>query len=248
MTLIPSIDILGGKCVRLLQGDFDEATIYDKDPVAVAREFEAAGARRIHLVDLDAARGDSGLNRAKIRKIRRAVQCTLQLGGGIRSEDDIEELLDLGIDRFVVGTAFARRPEIVEGWTAHYGGIFLAGIDARNGKVQVSGWEEDSGLDDITLAKRARELGACGIIYTNIEKDGALQGPDIARTNLIAESCGLPVILSGGISSAEDVEKVLAEGHKNIVGVIAGRAVYEAKLDLAAFFAQRPSGSEEVSW
>jgi len=248
MMLIPSIDILGGKCVRLLQGDFDESTVYDKDPVAVAREFEAAGARRIHLVDLDAARGDSGVNRSKIRKIRRAVKCTLQLGGGIRSEDDIEELLDVGIDRFVIGTAFARRPEIVEGWTAHYGGIFLAGIDARDGKVQVSGWEEDSGIDDITLAKRARELGACGIIYTNIEKDGALQGPDIVRTNLIAESCGLPVILSGGISSAEDVEKVATEAHKNIVGVIAGRAIYEEKLDPAPFFAQQAADSQETAW
>ncbi|MCA1755742.1 MAG: 1-(5-phosphoribosyl)-5-[(5-phosphoribosylamino)methylideneamino]imidazole-4-carboxamide isomerase [Spirochaeta sp.] len=248
MILIPSIDILGGKCVRLLQGDFEESTIYDKDPVAVAREFEAAGARRIHLVDLDAARGDSGMNRGKIRKIRRAVKCTLQLGGGIRSEDDIEELLDIGIDRFVVGTAFARRPQIVEGWTGHYGSIFLAGIDARDGKVQISGWEEDSGIEDITLAKRARELGACGIIYTNIEKDGALQGPDIARTNLIAESCGLPVILSGGIASAEDVERVAGEGHKSIVGVIAGRAIYEGKLDPAAFFAKQPAALEETSW
>lgn len=248
MTLIPSIDILDGKCVRLLQGDFDETTVYDRDPVAVARDFEAAGAGRIHLVDLNAARGDVSVNRTKIRKIRRAVNCTLQLGGGIRSEDDVEELLDLGIDRFVIGTAFARRPELVEGWTAHYGAIFLAGIDAREGQVKVSGWEEETGIGDLELARRARELGACGIIYTNIEKDGALKGPDIARTNLIAESSGLPVILSGGISSAEDIDKVAEEGHANLVAAIAGRAIYEAKLDPAAVFARYPWSTAEVAW
>lgn len=234
MYIIPAIDMLGGKCVRLHQGDYDEVSEYDADPVAVARRFEQAGAKRIHLVDLDAARGDKSANRKKVRKIRRAVSCTLELGGGIRSDDDIDELIDLGIDRLVLGTVFARRPGVVEGWTGHYGDIFIAGIDARDGYVYVSGWEDETPLTDEELARRASDLKMSGLIYTNISKDGTLEGPDIEGTNRIAEASGIPVTLSGGIGSEADLAAVAEQRRENVVGVILGKAIYEGTVDLAS--------------
>ncbi|TVQ38297.1 MAG: 1-(5-phosphoribosyl)-5-((5-phosphoribosylamino)methylideneamino)imidazole-4-carboxamide isomerase [Spirochaetaceae bacterium] len=248
MTVIPAIDILGGRCVRLTQGDYDQVDVYDKDPVAVARGFVEAGAGRLHIVDLDGARGDKQSNRKKIRKIRKAVNCTLEFGGGIRTDEDIEELMDLGIDRFVIGTTFARRPEVVEGWSAHYGNVFLAGIDARDHMVYVEGWERQTGVEDLTLARRAREVGACGIIYTNIANDGTLGGPDIEGANRIAEVSQLPVILSGGIGSAADIERVAVERHPNVVAVIAGKAIYEDAVDLRELFRAFPPPDGEQQW
>ena len=248
MMVIPAIDILGGRCVRLTQGDYDQVDVYEKDPVAVARDFVQAGATRLHIVDLDAARGDKQSNRKKIRKIRKAVTCTLELGGGIRTDDDIEELMDLGIDRFVIGTTFARRPEIVEGWSAHYGNVFLAGIDARDHMVYVEGWERQTGIEDVTLARRAREVGACGIIYTNIANDGMLGGPDIEGANRIAEASQLPVIVSGGVGSIADVEQLVSLRHKNVVAVIAGKAIYEDAVVLSELFRAFPSPDGELPW
>lgn len=247
MIIIPAIDLLRGKCVRLNQGDYGEATFYDKDPVAVAREFEQAGAKRIHIVDLNAAHGDKATNRKTIRKIRKAVSCVIELGGGIRTDDDIEELLDIGIDRFVLGTTFARNPRIVEGWSAHYGDIFVAGIDAKDGFVYVSGWEQETGLEDTALAQQAKRVGASGIIYTNIERDGTLSGPDIGRTNLMAETSGLPVVLSGGIGSQEDVKTVIENSHRGVRGVIVGKAIYEGTLELKTLI-DTFQGSEGADW
>lgn len=249
MTVIPAIDILGGECVRLVRGDYQEATIYDRDPVAMARKFAEAGARRIHVVDLDAARGDSRTNRKKIRKIRRAVDATIQLGGGIRRDEDIEELLDLGIDRLVIGTAFARRPEAVAGWVAHYGDVFLVGIDALDGVVRISGWEKETQHRDVDLAKRANEARVAGIIYTSIERDGTMDGPDIERTNAVADASGLPVILSGGIGSMDDLEAVRTKSAKNVVGVIVGKAIYEGTVDLEEVFRDAAAtGVDEMEW
>lgn len=238
MIIIPSIDILGGQCVRLVQGDYEAVTVYENDPVAMARRFADAGASRIHVVDLDAAHGDPRSNRKKIRKIRRAVECTLELGGGIRRDEDIEELLDLGIDRLVVGTTFARHPEKVEGWVAHYGDVFLVALDALDGAVRVSGWEEETKLIDTELAVRAREVRASGIIYTSIGRDGTMEGPDIVRTNAVAEAGALPVILSGGIGRPADLEKVASEAHQNVVGIIVGRAIYENSVSLSELFTE----------
>ncbi len=249
MTVIPAIDILGGECVRLVRGDYQEATIYERDPVAMARKFAEAGAKRIHVVDLDAARGDSRTNRKKIRKIRRAVDATIQLGGGIRRDEDIEELLDLGIDRLVIGTAFARRPEAVAGWVAHYGDVFLVGIDALDGVVRISGWEKETQHQDVDLAKRANEARVAGIIYTSIERDGTMDGPDIERTNAMADASGLPVILSGGIGSMDDLEAVRTKSAKNVVGVIVGKAIYEGSVDLEEVFRDAAStGVDEMEW
>lgn len=249
MTVIPAIDILGGECVRLVRGDYQDATIYEKDPVVMARKFAEAGAKRIHVVDLDAARGDSRTNRKKIRKIRRAVDATIQLGGGIRRDEDIEELLDLGIDRLVIGTAFARRPESVAGWVAHYGDVFLVGIDALDGMVRISGWEKETQIRDLDLAERAREARVAGIIYTNIDRDGTMDGPDIERTNAVAKASGLPVILSGGIGTADDLEKVRSNTDPNVVGVIVGKAIYEGTIDLETVFKDpAAAGVDELGW
>ena len=249
MTIIPSIDILGGECVRLTRGDYGAATVYERDPVAIARRFADAGSRRIHLVDLDAARGDGRTNRKVIRRIRRAVNATLQLGGGVRRDDDIEELLDLGIDRLVVGTVLARHPDRVAGWVAHYGPVFLAGIDAMDGAVRVSGWEEETRLTDIELAVRCREIGTIGIVYTSIGRDGTLVGPDIERTIAVAEASELPVILSGGIGSGEDIEQVRNNAGARIVGVIVGKAIYENRVSISELFRDPESaGVEVVLW
>ena len=247
MIIIPAIDLLRGQCVRLNQGDYDEATFYERDPVAVAREVEQAGARRIHIVDLDAAHGDKATNRKKIRKIRKAVSCVIELGGGIRSDDDVEELLDLGIDRLVLGTTFARKPQIVEGWSAHYGNVFVAGIDAREGLVYVSGWEQKTRIQDTELARQAAAVGASSVVYTNIERDGTLAGPDIERTGLMAESSGLPVVLSGGIGTEADVKAVVEQAHAGVRGVIVGKALYEGTVDLESLISTY-QGEEGADW
>lgn len=246
MTIIPSIDILGGETVRLMRGDYEAATVYEADPVAMARRFEEAGARRIHVVDLDAAHGDPRTNRKKIRKIRRAVNCTIQMGGGIRRDEDIEELLDLGIDRLVIGTTFAKKAEKIEGWAAHYGDVFLVGIDAMDGQVRISGWETETRLVDTELAARAREVRACGIIYTSISRDGTMDGPDIERTNAVADAAKIPVILSGGIGSLEHIRAARDGCRDNVVGVIVGRAIYEEMVTLEDLFSEPESTGVEV--
>lgn len=248
MTVIPAIDILDGECVRLVQGDYEQVTVYEKDPVAMARRLVEAGASRLHIVDLDAAHGDPRTNRKKIRKIRRAVAVTIELGGGIRRDEDIEELLDLGIDRLIVGTTFARRPDTVAGWVAHYGQVFLVGIDAYEGAVRVSGWERETTHTDIELAAKAKEVKAAGVIYTSIKRDGKLEGPDIERTNAVAEAAGIPVILSGGIGSSADLDQVRRSAHKNVVGVIVGKAIYEETISLDGLFTEAPQQGAAVEW
>ncbi|TVQ99517.1 MAG: 1-(5-phosphoribosyl)-5-[(5-phosphoribosylamino)methylideneamino]imidazole-4-carboxamide isomerase [Spirochaetaceae bacterium] len=248
MTIIPAIDLLGGECVRLTQGDYAQVDVYSSDPVAVAQSFVAAGARRIHIVDLDAARGNPATNRAVIGAIRAAVACTIELGGGIRAESDVEELVGLGVNRLVVGTTFARRPEVIREWSARYGARFIAGIDARDGVVCVQGWEQRTEIQDVDLAATAREMGACAIIYTNIARDGMLGGPDIDGTSRIAAASGLPVILSGGIGSADDIERVANHSHQGVVGVIAGKAVYTKALSLPELFAKFPGTEGGTPW
>jgi phosphoribosylformimino-5-aminoimidazole carboxamide ribotide isomerase len=232
MHIIPAIDILNGEVVRLQQGDYTTATVYKSDPISVARDFQKAGATRLHIVDLDAASGNGKQNRKKLRKIRKLFGGIIELGGGIRNEDDIEELLDIGIDRFVVGTAFAKNPHFVEGWVQHYGNLFIAGIDARNGKVKVSGWQKETELDYLELAERAKSIGMCSIIFTNIEHDGTMQGPDIESTKKVAATSDLSVIHSGGIRTMEDLKLLADSEEKKIRGIIVGKAIYEETVDL----------------
>ncbi|UCF97817.1 MAG: 1-(5-phosphoribosyl)-5-((5-phosphoribosylamino)methylideneamino)imidazole-4-carboxamide isomerase [Spirochaetaceae bacterium] len=268
MTVLPAIDLLGGSCVRLTRGDYNRVNRYSRDPVAVAREFEAAGARWIHLVDLDAARGRavSGAgrshvtaghadlpaarsvdqpaagsgnrspadhrNRRIIQAITGEVSCNIQIGGGIRRLEDVEELLQAGAKRLIVGTILVKDPEEVRRWCRLHPGLLWAGIDADRGTVKVSGWEQEAAPPDVELAVRVGELGLAGIVYTSIGRDGTLGGPDIERTNRIAEVSGMPVILSGGIGSMEDVRRVADQGHPGIEGLIIGKAIYEGRVDL----------------
>jgi len=233
MVLIPSIDILDGQCVRLHQGDYSRVTRYDEDPVRVAAKFQEQGARRIHIVDLNAARND-GDNRESIGRIRSAFSGTLEVGGGVRRQDDVKELIERGVDRIIVGTVLARNPELVGTWIASCGKVLIGGIDSRDGYAKVSGWEQDSGVEDIELAKTAADIGIISIVFTNIERDGTLSGPDIEGTQRIATASNLPVILSGGISGMADLETVAKQNTGSIFGLITGKAVYEGKIDLSA--------------
>lgn len=231
MTIIPAIDILNGACVRLYRGDYSKTTVYANDPLEQAMRFKAAGARRIHIVDLNAARGEEN-NRDIIRKLCGAVDAEIEVGGGIRSEQDAEELCEAGVDRLVVGTSFARDPSILEGWTKRFGRRFIAGIDAIDGEVRVSGWEKSGGMKAVDLAARAADAGAVSIIYTNIQRDGTLEGPDIEGTCKIAQKAGIPAIVSGGVKGEEDFKQLFNQLPRGIAGVIVGKALYEKRFDL----------------
>jgi phosphoribosylformimino-5-aminoimidazole carboxamide ribotide isomerase len=233
MLIIPAIDLLDGKCVRLFKGDYKKAKVYSNDPAGMAVSFEQAGARLIHLVDLDAAYGAGKNNRAAINKIYSSVSCELEVGGGIRSSSDIRELLGLGITRLVLGTILVKNPGQAAAWIAELGFQAIGGIDALAGKVKISGWTDKTGTGDTELASGLKALGIKEIIYTSISRDGTLLGPDLARTNAVAAAAGLPVILSGGIGSEKDIAAVAGARHKNVYGVIVGKALYEQKVDLA---------------
>ena len=239
MLIIPAIDLLDGKCVRLYKGDYSKVTVYSDDPVAMARSFVTSGAKRIHLVDLDAARGSAN-NRSIIAEICRQMDALFELGGGIRTQDDVKEIVDIGVDRLILGTVFAKDPECGARWTAQFGKKFIAGIDALNGEVKVSGWQQGVRMADTELAKKAAECGMCSIIYTNIVKDGTLSGPDTERTLTIAEVSGLPVTVSGGISCAQDFADIVHNPRcaGRIGGIITGKGFYEKRFDLASVIAR----------
>lgn len=247
-TVIPAIDLIGGRCVRLTQGDYARSTEYREDPAAVAREFARAGATRIHVVDLDAARG-GGNNRDAIAGIRAAFEGILEVGGGVRTYDDVRGLLDVGVDRLVVGTVLARDPDSVARWCRAHSGVIVAGIDARDGVVKVSGWTEDDGLSAEALAATAGGLGCVSIIYTDISVDGTGDGPDLPGARAVRRASDLPVIASGGVGSVEHVEAVAAAHPEGIVGVIAGRALYEGAIDLASVLERFPSAAvSSMKW
>ncbi len=232
MIAIPAIDLINGRCVRLTEGVYSTEKAYSDDPAAMAASFAEAGASRLHVVDLDAARGQ-GSNRAAIAAIRAAFPGKMDVGGGVRSLEDARELKDLGVDYMVVGTALAKRPEEVGSWAAALGPVLIAGIDARDGEVKVAGWEAGSSLRATDLAARAKELGLVEIIYTDISRDGTLTGPNVAETVAVAEASGLPVVISGGVGGMEDLEKLAADNPPGVSGVIFGKALYEGRVDLA---------------
>ncbi|HDQ14555.1 MAG TPA: 1-(5-phosphoribosyl)-5-[(5-phosphoribosylamino)methylideneamino]imidazole-4-carboxamide isomerase [Sediminispirochaeta sp.] len=231
MIFIPAIDLLDGACVRLLQGDYGKSTRYEHDPVALARRFEEMGVRRLHLVDLNAARGEESNNRRIIKEIKKSISIPIELGGGIRDKEDVNELIELGVDRLIVGTVLVRDPERVARWSSRYPGRFIAGIDAKDGEVRVAGWEEGSAMSDTEAARLARELGVASIIYTNIQRDGTLQGPDIENSLMVADASGLPVIVSGGVHRESDLAEIQKASSGRIAGVISGKALYENKID-----------------
>jgi len=248
MLIIPAIDIIDGRSVRLHRGNYDSAVVYNADPVATAVSFQKAGALRIHIVDLDAARGGRN-NRRVIAEIRNRVSAVLEVGGGIRTERDVEDLLALGIDRCILGTVLVREPGVLKKWTGRFGKRFVAGIDARDGEVKTSGWEQGSGKKAEEFAASLADAGAISIIYTNIEKDGTLSGPDLDGTLRIADASGLPVILSGGIGGMEDLERIFRRGDDRIRGVITGKALYEGRVSLPdALDKYQNSNEVEQTW
>lgn len=232
MLIIPAIDLYNKHCVRLEKGNFARITEYSSDPVHTALQMHSEGAQWIHIVDLDAAQGEGKNNRSIIGRIRDAVPSRIEVGGGIRNDKDVKELFSIGIDRLIVGTVAAKSPETVTDWIQRYGNIFIAGIDAENGMVRVSGWQKESGLTDTELAVRLKNAGVRGIIYTDISRDGMLKGPGIERTEMIAGVSGLPVVLSGGISSEEDMDRVFTGRKSGITGIITGKALYEKRINL----------------
>jgi len=243
--IIPAIDLLDGKCVRLLRGRYDSARVYDEQPAEMALRLEQAGAAWLHVVDLDAVRGQAD-NRTALHAIRRAVGCRMEIGGGIRTTSDVKRLLELGADRLILGTALVSDPEAVAEWLGRYGAArFAAGIDARDGRVKVKGWEKDGGREDRDLALGLATAGLERLVYTSIGRDGTLEGPDVERTNLVAKAAGLPTLLSGGVGSEEHVEDAARLRHPLVRGIITGRAIYEGKIDLARVIARFQS---DVDW
>jgi phosphoribosylformimino-5-aminoimidazole carboxamide ribotide isomerase len=243
MLLLPAIDLRAGRCVRLLQGSFSDSTDYSSDPVETARGFEGDGARWLHIVDLDAAEGKGADNLRVIERIRRALSCRIQVGGGVRGLNQARALLDLGVDRLVVGTMVVRSPEEVHRWTGLLGPRLAAGIDARDGRVKISGWTEDTARADTEVAAGLGSLGLRWLIYTNISRDGTLSGPDIPRTNAAARAAGLPTILSGGIGSEQDVDDVARLREPHVSGVILGKVLYESRANLAALIRRYPQSA-----
>lgn len=246
MLIIPAIDLLEGACVRLYKGDYSDSTEYNYDPVELARSFEEMGVRRLHIVDLNAARGDDKNNREIIRAVRRAVGMAIEVGGGIRTLQDVDELLEAGVDRLIVGTMLIRDPDTIAAWTDRYPGRIIAGIDAHEGEVRISGWEEGSAMSDTEAARLARETGAVSIIYTSIQRDGTMQGPDIENSIMVADSSGLPVIVSGGIRRAEDFSDIEQVAADRVAGVITGKALYEKAIDLPELAGKYNSSHFEV--
>ena len=235
MILYPAIDLKDGQCVRLLRGDMARATVFNRDPADQARKFAAAGAQWIHVVDLDGAFAGKPKNAAAVDAILKAVPgIKVQLGGGIRDRATIKAWLDKGVARVVLGTAAVKNPELVKEACKEFSGRVALGIDAHQGKVAVEGWAESSSLSALELARRFADAGAAAIVYTDIERDGALEGVNLEATAELARAVKIPVIASGGIASLDDIAALKAKG---IPGAILGRALYDGRVDLQSALA-----------
>lgn len=242
MIVIPAIDLKEGKCVRLEQGLMEKDTVFCDNPADQAREWERQGAELLHIVDLDGAFAGEPKNRASIEAIVTAIAIPTQLGGGIRDIPTIEAYLSLGIGRVILGTAAQRNPELVEEACRLFPGRIVVGIDARNGMVAVQGWAEVTGVTAVDLAKRFEGYGVAAIIYTDIARDGMMQGPNIEATKALAEAISIPVIASGGVSSLKDIEDLMAIESSGIAGAITGKAVYTGAINLAEAVALTKQG------
>jgi phosphoribosylformimino-5-aminoimidazole carboxamide ribotide isomerase len=235
MLLIPAIDLKGGKCVRLRQGRMDEVTVFSDDPVAVAEQWVAVGARRLHIIDLDGASAGQPVNRATIKSIIAAVpDIPIQLGGGIRDPEDAEAYLDLGVQFLILGSRAVREPHFVNDLCAEFPGHIIVGLDAKEGKVAIDGWSKLSKHDVVDLAQHFEDDGVEAIIFTDIGRDGMLQGVNLETTVRLARSISIPVIASGGVSSLDDIRGLCQVKEEGVMGAIIGRALYEGSIDLAA--------------
>lgn len=233
MIVIPAIDLKEGKCVRLEQGLMERDTVFCDNPADQAREWQRQGAELLHIVDLDGAFAGEPKNRSAIEVIVAALTIPTQLGGGIRDLPTIEAYLTLGIGRVIIGTAAQRNPELVEEACRLFPGRIVVGIDAKNGMVAVQGWAEVTGVTAVELAKRFEGYGVEAIIYTDISRDGMMQGPNIAATRELAEAITIPVIASGGVSSLADIATLMAIESSGVTGVITGKAIYTGAIRLS---------------
>ncbi|HET8565268.1 MAG TPA: 1-(5-phosphoribosyl)-5-[(5-phosphoribosylamino)methylideneamino]imidazole-4-carboxamide isomerase [Solirubrobacterales bacterium] len=233
MILYPAIDIRGGKAVRLLQGDYERETAYDSDPVDAARRWAEEGAEFLHVVDLDGAKAGEPRNLEHVRRIAEAVDCPIQVGGGLRDGGAVAAVLDAGAERVVIGTAALRDPEFLDGALAAHGGRVVVSVDTRGGKVSLSGWTETSDVEAPAAVARLSDRKVERFLCTAIEVDGTMEGPDIGQLNEIAAATGAQVLASGGIGELEHLERLAAEAAPNIEGVIVGRALYERKFTVA---------------
>jgi phosphoribosylformimino-5-aminoimidazole carboxamide ribotide isomerase len=231
--LFPAIDLKGGEAVRLKLGDMAQATVFNTDPAAQARTFEAQGFQYLHVVDLDGAFAGESRNGAAVEGILRAVRMPVQLGGGIRTLGHIETWLGRGLSRVILGTVALRDPELVKTAAKQFPGKIAVGIDARGGKVAVEGWAETSELDVIEMARRFEGAGVAAIIYTDIDRDGVLAGINWAGTLALARAVTIPVIASGGLASMDDIERLSRPECQILEGAITGRALYDGRIDPA---------------
>ena len=230
MKLYPAIDIKNGQCVRLQQGLFDATTVYSNAPFEVAKQFEEVGAKFLHIVDLDGALKGMGANDDALAEIIKNVNIPLEIGGGIRTMQDIEHRLNMGVTRVILGTKAVESPEFIKEAIATFGADkIVIGIDAKDGMVAIKGWETISNIDAVTLALSMKDLGVKTIIYTDISKDGMLCGPNFVQTAKMVEATGLDIIASGGVSSMQDLEQLEKIG---VEGAILGKAIYEKRVDL----------------
>jgi phosphoribosylformimino-5-aminoimidazole carboxamide ribotide isomerase len=232
--LFPAIDLKNGEAVRLEQGDMARATVFNRDPAAQAKTFESLGFEWLHLVDLDGAFAGKPVNARAVAAIRKAIKIPMQLGGGIRNLTTVERWLAEGITRVIIGTAAVRDPDFVKAAARKFPGKVAVGIDARAGKVAVSGWAEETQLEAIELARLFENGGVAAIVYTDVERDGMMQGLNLDATIALAESVSIPVIASGGFASIDDVRALLQPRARKLEGAIAGRALYDGRLDAKA--------------
>jgi len=235
--LFPAIDLKNGQCVRLEQGDMARATVFNLDPAAQARNFAAQGFEYLHVVDLDGAFAGKPMNAQAVEAMLQAVTIPLQLGGGIRDLGTVEAWLAKGVARVIIGTAAVRDPELVKSAARRFPGRVAVGLDARDGKVAVEGWAETSQVSALEIAQRFEDAGVAAIIFTDIARDGLLKGLNLEATLALAHRIAIPVIASGGLASIEDVRAMLVPSSRKLAGAIAGRALYDGRLDAAAALA-----------
>ena len=234
MILFPAIDLKEGLAVRLQQGDMARATVFHRDPAAQAHDFEQQGFEYLHIVDLDGAFAGKPMNAAAVDRILETVSIPVQLGGGIRDTATVESWLDKGISRVIVGTAAVRDPPFVKQVARDYPGRIAVGLDARDGKVAVEGWAEKSQLSALDIAKRFEDVGVSAIVYTDITRDGMLQGLNLDATIALADAVAIPVIASGGLASVEDIKALVAPRATKLAGAIVGRALYDGRINAVA--------------
>ncbi|NMF65810.1 1-(5-phosphoribosyl)-5-[(5-phosphoribosylamino)methylideneamino]imidazole-4-carboxamide isomerase [Brasilonema octagenarum] len=232
MDVIPAIDLLEGRCVRLYQGDYEQSQVFSDNPVEVAKQWVEQGATRLHIVDLDGAKTGTLVNLPAIEAIAQAVSVSIQVGGGVRDRDRVEQLLNIGVQRIILGTIAVEQPQLVQQLCQEFPQQIVIGIDARNGMVATRGWQETSEVLATQLAVQMQELGAAAIIYTDIHRDGTLSGPNMEALRSLAATISVPIIASGGVSSVTDLLSLLALESQGVTGVIVGRALYTGDVSL----------------